>query len=57
MFLSDASQRGLTELLSALLEFLNEALAESFGGLGNLGLEAFQGRSDSLLNALLDLLV
>ena len=43
MFLSDASQRGLTELLSALLEFLNEVLAESFGRLGNFGLEAFQG--------------
>src|SRR5579885_2950361 len=55
--LGDAGQRSLSKLLSALLEFLNEALAEAFGGLGNLGLEAFQGRSDSLLNALLDLLV
>ncbi len=43
MFLSDASQCGLSKLLSALLEFLNEVLAESFGGLGNFGLEAFQG--------------
>ena len=43
MFLRDASQCGLTKLLSALLEFLNEVLAEAFGRLGNLGLEAFQG--------------